>query len=74
MIRGIHRTPPVARVIYGIPLVEALAEEINRLDARAVYLMASGTLERFQADRKRSARSSSLSERATLSDGLFQAV
>lgn len=34
------------RVIYGIPLVEALAEEINRLDARAVYVMASGTLNR----------------------------
>jgi maleylacetate reductase len=46
MNRGIHRYPPMERVIYGIPLQEALAEEIARLDARAVYVMASGTLNR----------------------------
>lgn len=46
MIRGTHRYPPMERVIYGIPLAEALAEEVNRLDARAVYVMASGTLDR----------------------------
>lgn len=46
MNRGIHRYPPMERVIYGIPLAEALAEEIARLDARAVYVMASGTLNR----------------------------
>ena len=46
MIRGTHRYPPMDRVIYGIPLAEALAEEIDRLDARAVYLMASSTLNR----------------------------
>ncbi|WP_428485035.1 iron-containing alcohol dehydrogenase [Rhodopila sp.] len=46
MIHGIHRYPPMERVIYGIPLAEALADEVNRLDARAVYVMASGTLDR----------------------------
>ncbi len=46
MVRGIHRYPPMERVVYGIPLAEALAEEVNRLDARAVYVMASGTLSR----------------------------
>jgi maleylacetate reductase len=46
MIHGTHRYPPMDRVIYGVPLAEALAEEINRLDARAVYVMASGTLNR----------------------------
>jgi maleylacetate reductase len=46
MIHGIHRYPPMERVIYGIPLAEALAEEIGRLDARAVYVLASGTLNR----------------------------
>jgi maleylacetate reductase len=46
MIHGTHRYPPMDRVIYGIPLAEALAEEVNRLDARAVYVMASGTLNR----------------------------
>lgn len=45
-IHGVHRYPPMDRVIYGIPLAEALAEEIKRLDARAVYVMASGTLNR----------------------------
>lgn len=46
MIQGIHRYPPMERVIYGIPLVEALAEEVKRQDANAVYVMASGTLNR----------------------------
>ena len=46
MIHGIHRTPPMDRVIYGIPLAEALADEISRLNARAVYVLASGTLDR----------------------------
>jgi maleylacetate reductase len=46
MIKGIHRTPPMDRVIYGIPLAEALSGEIDRLGARAVYVLASGTLNR----------------------------
>lgn len=46
MLQGTHRYPPMDRVIYGIPLAEALAEEVDRLDARAVYVMASGTLNR----------------------------
>ncbi|HYZ24757.1 MAG TPA: iron-containing alcohol dehydrogenase, partial [Rhodopila sp.] len=46
MIHGVHRYPPMDRVIYGIPLAEALADEIKRLDSRAVYVMASGTLTR----------------------------
>ena len=46
MIHGTHRYPPMDRVIYGVPLAEALAAEVDRLDARAVYVMASGTLNR----------------------------
>src|SRR5580692_8041421 len=46
MMHGTHRNPPMDRVIYGLPLAEALAEEVNRLGARAVYVMASGTLNR----------------------------
>ncbi len=34
------------RVVYGVPLAEALAEEIRLRDSRAVYVMASGTLAR----------------------------
>jgi maleylacetate reductase len=46
MIHGTHRYPPMERVIYGIPLAEALAAEVDRLDSRAVYVLASGTLNR----------------------------
>ena len=46
MIHGTHRYPPMDRVIYGVPLDEALAAEVGRLDAKAVYVMASGTLNR----------------------------
>lgn len=46
MYKGTHRFPPMDRVVYGIPLAEALAEEIKQRDSRAVYVMASGTLTR----------------------------
>lgn len=46
MLRGIHRFPPMERVIYGIPLAEALADEAARTGAHAVYVLASGTLAR----------------------------
>jgi maleylacetate reductase len=46
MIHGIHRYPPMERVIYGIPLAEALAQEIERIGANAVYVLSSGTLAR----------------------------
>jgi len=35
MSRGTHRFPPMDRVVYGVPLVEALAEEIRLRDCRA---------------------------------------
>jgi maleylacetate reductase len=46
MQQGIHRYPPMERVIYGMPLTEALAQEIDRIGANAVYVLASGTLAR----------------------------
>ena len=46
MYRGTHRYPPMDRVSYGIPLAEALTEEIRLRDSQAVYVMASGTLNR----------------------------
>lgn len=45
-MQGIHRYPPMDRVIYGVPLAKALADEVARIGARAVYVMASGTLNR----------------------------
>lgn len=46
MIRGTYRTPPMERVIYGVPFAEALAQEVERTGAQAVYMLASGTLAR----------------------------
>lgn len=46
MIQGTHRYPPMERVIYGLSLAEALAQEMERLNAQAIYVMASGTLTR----------------------------
>ncbi len=43
---GIYRTPDTDRVIYGTPFPEALAAEMDRLEARAVFVLASGTLAR----------------------------
>lgn len=46
MIRGTHLTPPMERVVYGVPFAEAVAEAVQRADAHAVYVLASGTLAR----------------------------
>ena len=46
MYRGTHRFPPMDRVVYGVPLAEALTEELRIRESRAVYVMASGTLAR----------------------------
>jgi maleylacetate reductase len=43
---GTYRYPPMDRVVYGRPFAEVLAEEVDRLGARAVFLMAGGTLSR----------------------------
>jgi len=44
--KGIFRYPHLERVIYGVPFAEALAQEIDLVGARAVYVLASGTLAR----------------------------
>ena len=46
MIQGSHRFPPMERVIYGIPLADALAQELERTGDHAIYVLASGTLAR----------------------------
>ena len=43
---GVYRYPQMERVIYGSPIAEVLGAEVDRLDARAVYVLASGTLAR----------------------------
>jgi maleylacetate reductase len=46
MLSGSYRFPQMDSVIFGKPHLEALAGEIDRLDARAVFVLASGTLSR----------------------------
>lgn len=46
MQSGIYSYPGTARVIYGIDFAEAVMDEIKRVDARRVFVLASGTLAR----------------------------
>lgn len=46
MLQGTHRFPPMERVIYGVPLAEALAREVEQTGVHAVFVLASGTLSR----------------------------
>jgi maleylacetate reductase len=46
MIQGTHRFPPMEQVMYGVPVAEALAREVERTGVHAVYVLASGTLAR----------------------------
>jgi len=46
MLRGVYRFPQMESVVFGTPYAEALAREVDRLDARAVFIIASGTLAR----------------------------
>jgi maleylacetate reductase len=46
MLSGVYRFPAMDSVIFGKPFAEALAQEVDRLEARAVFILASGTLAR----------------------------
>ena len=46
MLNGVYRFPSMENVVFGKPFAEALAQELDRVDARAVYILASGTLAR----------------------------
>ena len=46
MLTGVYRFPQMENVVFGTPFAEALAQEVDRLDARAVFVLASGTLSR----------------------------
>lgn len=46
MLSGAYRFPLMKNVVFGKPYVEVLAGEVDRLDARAVFVLASGTLTR----------------------------
>jgi maleylacetate reductase len=46
MLSGVYRFPLMENVVFGKPYADALAQEVDRLDARAVFILASGTLAR----------------------------
>jgi maleylacetate reductase len=46
MMTGAYRFPAMESVIYGKPFAEAVKEEVERADAHAVFVLASGTLDR----------------------------
>jgi maleylacetate reductase len=46
MLNGVYRFPAMESVVFGTPFADALAQEVDRLDARAVFIIASGTLAR----------------------------
>jgi maleylacetate reductase len=46
MLSGVCRFPAMESVVFCKPYAEALAQQVDRLDARAVFVLASGTLAR----------------------------
>jgi maleylacetate reductase len=46
MLSGVYRFPAMESVIFGKPFAEALGQEVDRVEARAVFILASGTLAR----------------------------
>src|SRR3984893_4794884 len=46
MLSGVYRFPAMESVGFGKPFAEALATEVDRVEARAVFVLASGTLAR----------------------------
>jgi maleylacetate reductase len=46
MLSGAYRFPQMESVVFGKPLAEALRQEVDRLGAQSVFVLASGTLAR----------------------------
>jgi maleylacetate reductase len=46
MQSGIYSYPATNRIVYGTDFIEALMHELDLVDARRIYVIASGTLER----------------------------
>jgi maleylacetate reductase len=46
MLSGTYRFPPMESVVYGRPFAEAIKEAVDRSGANAVFLLASGTINR----------------------------
>ncbi len=46
MLSGVYRFPAMESVVFGKPFAEALAQEVDRAEARSVFILASSTLAR----------------------------
>src|SRR5580698_11179855 len=46
MLTGAYRFPAMESVIYGRDFADAVKDEVERADAHAVFVLASGTLTR----------------------------
>jgi maleylacetate reductase len=46
MLSGVYRFPAMESVIFGKPFAGVLVQEVDRAEARAVFVLASGTLAR----------------------------
>src|SRR6267143_1936369 len=46
MLTGAYRFPAMESVVFGKPFAEALAQEVDRAEARSVFILASGSLAR----------------------------
>jgi maleylacetate reductase len=46
MLSGTYRFPPMESVVYGRPFAQSLKEQVEASGAKAVFLLASGTLNR----------------------------
>jgi maleylacetate reductase len=46
MRSGAYAFPAIERIVYGRPAAQTLSEEVERLAARRVFLLVSGTMNR----------------------------
>src|ERR1700739_1911375 len=46
MLSGVYQFPAMESVVFGRPFVEAAAQEVDRVEAQSVFILASGTLAR----------------------------
>ena len=46
MRSGLYSYPNTQRIVYGVPFVQALAQEVQTVDAQRVFVLASGSLTR----------------------------
>jgi maleylacetate reductase len=46
MLSGVYRFPAMESVVFGKPFLDAAAQEVDRVEAQSVFILASGTLAR----------------------------